>query len=153
MIKKQKSRRKAKYVLNHLREADRQEMLEAYGDKWFSRVFRSLMKIDFVIGVSRRTNKPFVIFGDKADENNNGVVFLLSTDEIENKKFQLIKASRKEIERISNKYDMIYNLIHDRNYKMHHLLKALGFRVMKYIQVKKNFKFFYKRKFLKGVGE
>lgn len=153
MIKKQKSRRKAKYILNHLREADRQEMLEAYGDKWFQRVLNSLMKVNFVVGVSKRTGKPFVIFGDKADENNNGVIFLLSTKEIENRKFALIRASRQELAQIESKYDMIYNLIHDRNYKMHHLLKALGFRVMKYIQVKKNFKFFYKRNFLKGVGE
>ena len=153
MIKKQKSSSILKFVLNHLRFEDEQEMIEAYGEKWFQKVFNSLMKVNFVVGVSKRTGKPFVIFGDKADVDNNGVIFLLSTKEIENRKFALIRASRQELALIENKYDMIYNLIHDRNYKMHHLLKALGFHVMKYLQVKKNFKFFYKRKLLKGVGE
>lgn len=152
MIKKSKSRRKLKYVLNNLREADRQEMCELYGENWYSKTLNSIMKTDFVTAISKRTGKPFAIFGHKADEEfkEYGIIFLLSTPEIENKKFSLIKNAAIEIFKIEKQYDMIFNFIHNRNFKMLKLLEQLGFKFLECGEI--NYKFFYKRKILKGIG-
>ena len=150
MIKKSKSRRKLKYILNNLREADRQEMFELYGANWYSKTLNSIMKTDFVIGVSKRTGKPFAVFGHKAEFEKYGIIFLLSTPEIENKKFSLVRSAGIEISKIEKQYDMIFNFIHKSNFKMLKLLEQLDFKFLECDRI--NYKFFYKRKILKGIG-
>lgn len=154
MIKKNKSRRKLKYVLKHLRHDDKVEMIEIYGQNWFPKVLKSMMKADFKIGISNN-GKPFAVFGCSAVENLNdcGIVYLLSTAEIENKKFTIIKNAKKELMEYERKYKLLFNFIHRRNFKMINLLKYLGFNFLHYnLNDNPNTQFFYKRYYLKGLG-
>lgn len=152
MYKVQKSRKKIKFILKHLRKEDYEEMRVAHGENWFAKTLKITMKADVIIGQSKKTNVPIVMFGSRDVGEGRAVVWLLSTSGIEHKKFALIKNAKKELALIEQKHSFLFNCIHEKNFKMLHLLKSLGFRILQYNgSLNLEMKFFYKRIMKKGL--
>lgn len=151
MIKRAKSRRKIKYILNNLRSGDLEEMKKCIGDNWFSVVLKSIMRSEVNIGVSKTSGKPVLCYGAFEDKNRSARVFLLATSEIDNKKISLLRNAKKEIAEIEKKYTLLYNFISTGNFKMYKLLELLGF-VVTDISPIPAVKFFYKQILKGGVG-
>lgn len=152
MLKIGKSRRKIKFILKHLRKEDAEELQAAHGRNWFSKTLNSTMQADAIIGVDRDTGVPILMFGSKSVGDGRAVIWLLSTSAIERKKFALIKKAKQELALIEQKHSFLFNCVHERNYKIIHLLKSLGFKILNYNgSLNPKMKFFYKRVWKKGL--
>lgn len=152
MIKVQKSRKKIKFILKHLRKADVDELKVTHGENWFAKTLKNTMRADVVIGVSKSLGIPITMFGSQGIGDERAIVWLLSTSAIEHKKFALIKNAKKELSLIEQKHSFIFNCVHEKNYKIIHLLKSLGFHILQYNgSPDPHMKFFYKRIWKKGV--
>lgn len=110
------------------------------------------MQTDVIIGVDKNTDIPVVMFGSQSVGDGRAVIWLLSTSAIEHKKFALIKKAKSEMDLIEKKYSFLFNCVHEKNYKIIHLLKSLGFEILNYNgSLNPKMKFFYKRVWKKGL--
>lgn len=152
MLKVGKSRKKIKFILKHLRKDDAEELQVAHGDNWFTKTLNSTMRADVIIGVDKNTDVPILMFGSQSVGDGRAVIWLLSTSAIERKKFALIKKAKSELDLIEKKHSFLFNCVHEKNSKILHLLKSLGFEILNYNgSLNPQMKFFYKRVWKKGL--
>lgn len=161
MRRTNKNEKDVLYILDNLRDADRMELQEIWGEDWKSQTLENIMKTDFqvLIGKAGKNDVPVVMGGAwAADPNDPGAacVWLLSTDEVKNNQIGLLKQLRREIKFYDTKYWITYNKIHKNNEMAKNWLKWLGYCFdipnPPGIVIPANFEFFYRKRNPKGLG-
>ncbi|MBQ8476101.1 DUF2833 domain-containing protein [bacterium] len=159
MQRKQKNARDVKYILKHLRAIDIEEIKAIHGENWFNIVYKSIMETDFEVLIGKKGNKPVCMGGAWAIDKNTkdvGVVWFLTTPEIQKHKVQILREFKKEIKKYDKKYWLLYNFIHEKNYSAKSWLKWLGFKFENPkpfgIKMPEGFEFFYRVKIIEGLA-
>ena len=154
MIKKYIDESEIIFILENLREEDKQELIALYGDNWFYRTLQDLKYRKFYIlyGYDYELNVVPIAMGGFCEcfESDKSVVccWLLSSVYIYKNKILFFKSLKEQMKDAENKYKIMYNFIHKTNFSAKKWLKNLGFKFdnpnPKNITVKDGFEFFYK---------
>lgn len=133
------------YILNRLREEDKSELIELFGNKWKRKTLKRLKNTDVII-LKNSNSLPFAMGGIEGI-NSVACVWLLTTDEVYNNKYRLAKVIKKELLSASEKFEIFYNFIYKSNFSAKIWLKKAGFKFdnpkPRGIDIPKNFEFFY----------
>ena len=121
------------YILDNLREEDRLEVETARGKNWKTEILKDLenSKIPFLLGKTKKENIPVLICGAWCTDINNpavGIVWLLSTPEIEKHQITFLREMKKEIKKYDEQFGILYNQIYKSNNLAKRWLKWVGFR-------------------------
>lgn len=144
-----------KYILDNLRKEDEKELKASHGYKWKEKVFKNIIACtDINIAVSQTTNKPVLMWGiceelvkPKTlgsafdDYKKIGIIWLLSTPEIQDKSICFLKNAKKQIKIYEKNFDFMCNKVHIENKTAINWLKWLGFKIEPFTE---KFMFFYK---------
>lgn len=160
-----------RYILDHLREEDLKEVITSRGEKWKEEILNELENenIPYSLGRTKEGDIPVLICGAYATDKNNpslGVVWMLSTPEIEKHQIAFLKKMKKEIEIYDEKFGILYNQIYEANQLAKNWLKWAGFRFPKEekkktfldkiflkTNVPEEFEIFYRERPVKGLGK
>lgn len=156
MLRVRKNNKAVRYILNHLRLEDRQELIAKYSRRKYKRkAFAELKKATFDIGIDEETNKPCIMGGCNIIDKNNpdiGVVWLLSTDLIYKNGFSLLKIIKKEFEIIDKKFFITCNYIYKSNKFAKTWAERLGYKFITTKDCQDGFEYFYRINKLKGLS-
>lgn len=154
MIKKNPDKEDIVYILNHLREEDTEELQALWEDNWYDKVLENLRDKEILAVFGKDENNycvPIAMGGfHELFETNTSIacVWLLSTVHIKNNKILFIKELKNQINKASEKYELMYNFIYKSNKEAKKWLKKLGFNFgcpnPRKLEIRKDFEFFYK---------
>ena len=134
------------YILNNLREEDEFELVLQYGSKWKTQVFNRLKKEQVTI-LKDKNELPFAM-GGVYGKNDVACVWLLTTNNVVDNKFKLLKEIKKQLDLNSQKYSIYFNYICKSNNLAKIWLSKLGFKFdnpkPENLDVKNGFEFFYR---------
>jgi len=143
------------FILDNIRDEDREELENLYGCKWREKTLESLKKQKFQIlyGLCGEKGRCPIAMGGiydvKCQAGKIGCVWLLSSRFIGRNKTALMRVLRNQLYADMPDYDILYNFIYKSNYEAKSWLKKLGFRFgnpnPEKIILKEGFEFFYKR--------
>lgn len=162
MYRKQKNDADVLYILEHLRNEDREEVQAIHGENWKEIVFNDIMKTDFdvLMGVTKNGDVPVCMGGAwhiEGNPDNVGVVWMLCTDEIINHKLCLLRELKKEFKKYDKKFWYLYNFIYTKNEFAKKWLKWIGFKFDTPkplgLKIPNGFEFFYRVNTRKGLLE
>lgn len=161
MYRAEKNEADIRYIINHLRKEDRQEVRALHNCKnWKERLLKTLLKQEnVIIGKSRKGNIPILVTGylTNPTDESIGIVWLLCTDEIKKHIRVFFREFSKELGIIDEKYSITCNMIYNKNRSAKRWLKRFGYRFdrmnLKGINIPAGFEFFYRVREVKGLGE
>lgn len=154
--RKDKTEKDVKYILDNLREDDIKECFASHGENWKEIEFNEIMSSDsyIVIGIDKN-DLPVCMGGICEKQNNEGVVWFLSTDEIKKHKISMLKELKKEFEKFDENFSITYNFIYKNNFIAKNWLKWIGFKFdiphPVGMNVPEGFEFFYRIRQRKGL--
>lgn len=144
------------FILSNLRDEDKEELENLFGEKWYKKTLDSLSNEKFLIlyGQGNAKGRVPVAMGGFYDINHENskiaCVWLLSSKFVSQNKTALMRVLRNQLYANSNKYDIMYNFIYKSNKGAKLWLKKLGFNFdnpnPENIKLKKDFEFFYKKR-------
>lgn len=141
------------YILNHLRDEDKAELIALFGCEWKKRTYNRLKKSNVTV-LKDSELRPFAMGGIEG-KKSIACVWLLTTNEIINNKLKLAKEIYEQIATASKRFEILYNFIYCSNFQAKRWLKKLGFvfdnPTPKGMDIPDNFEFFYK--FTKKEGK
>ena len=159
MYRKDKNLDDVLYILNNLREEDKHEAMIQKGENYVELIANDVMNSQgiFVLGCSKKDNTPIVMGGCcKTDEKGVGVVWMLSTPEVEKNQICLLKNIKELINDFDKDYWMTFNVIYSENHLAKKWLKKMGygFELAKpvFANLPKDFEFFYRTRKLRGLS-
>ena len=122
----------ALFILNNLRDEDREEVSLIYGEDWLKKALSSSMSSDFSIMkiITHKGTRPFAMGGVCPLEGNPkiGCVWLLSTPEVQQHQIPLLRTLKRYTEEFDSEFDLTYNYIYKKNHLAKNWLKWLGYR-------------------------
>lgn len=89
-------------------------------------------------------NKPVCIMGVNEDNEGNGIVWFIATDEFEKNRFYFARHCKKCAEALMSKYKLLYNYVHADHQKAIRWLKWLGFEFSEPLTLGVNKETFYR---------
>ena len=154
MLKKVSSEFEKKFILNYLREEDKEELQAMFGEGWYKETIKTLQDNDFLVMYvfDEQKNEIPIAIGGFYDFNQSEVsiasVWILSSQYIYRNKKLFFKDIKEKLRETGGKYKIMYNYIYKRNFSAKKWLKKLGFRFdnpnPEGLNVKEGFEFFYK---------
>ncbi len=153
MLKQVSDIKEITYILDHIRENDKEELKALYGKNWYKKTLKILSDEKFLVLYGINDNNeivPVSIGGccgvlDKTPKT--GCIWLLSTYYTVKNKTILVKVIKEQVEKAKQEYDIIYNYIYKTNVQIKSLLKKLGFCFdnpkPEGLKLKDGFEFFY----------
>ena len=156
MYRKKKNRKDILYILKNLRAEDKHEAIISRGENYIKECLNDLMKSKDYISIAKRKsdNTPVCMGGvAKTTEKGVGVVWLLSTPDIVNHQYYLLKNLKKELEKIDKEYWLTYNMIYKENTLAKKWLTKFGYKFENIfgLKIPKDFEFFYRVKEMRGL--
>lgn len=159
MYFKEKNEKDVLYILENLRPEDRLEAIVQKGEDYKQIILNEIMntKTRTYLGCSETDNTPVGIGGfSDTQENGVGVVWLLSTPEIEKHKTRLLRCIIEAFEEIDSKYWLTWNILFSENKFAKRWLKKLGYRFDNPkpdgLNIPDGFEFFYRIREVRGLG-
>ena len=160
MIKYMSEISEIEFILSNLRDEDKEELENLFGNNWYNKTIESLKDEKFLIlyGQGNAAGRVPVAMGgfydvkkEIATENCKiACVWLLTSKYVSKNKTALMRVLRNQLYANSSKYDIMYNFIYKSNHGAKLWLKKLGFNFdnpnPEKIQLKKDFEFFYRLK-------
>ncbi len=145
------------FILENLREEDKEELNALWGDDWFNLTLDNLKdKKNILILTGKDGNKNIVPiamggFYELFEKNSDiACVWMLSSYFIKYNRLLLAKYLKMVISKASLKYGIMYNYIYHTNHEAKNWLKKLGFQFNnphpEGMDTEKGFEFFYKIK-------
>ena len=160
MYEKEKNEKDVLYILEHLRPEDEHEARTQKGDNFKEIILEEIMsdKTRTYLGCKKSDDTPVVIGGySDTNEEGIGVVWLLSTPEIEKNKTCLLRNIINALDEIDRKYWFTYNILFSENKFAKKWLKKIGFKFNNPhpvgLNVPEGFEFFYRVRKTRGLGE
>ena len=144
------------YVLNHLREEDKQELIALYSDKWYESTIESFFDKQFLTLYGYDDNKqevPIAIGGiDTVFDKSQRIacVWLLSTIWVQKNKKKFFSTLKNQVLLAEKDFDILFNFIYESNCSAKKWAKKLGFDFYNpkptNFSIEDGFDFFYKSK-------
>lgn len=159
MYEKKKNKEDILYILEHLRPEDEHEARTQKGDNFKEIILNEMMdsKTRTYLGCKKSDNTPVCIGGfTDTNEDGVGVVWLLSTPEVEKNKSCLFRNIIMAFDEIDSKYWLTWNILFSENKLAKKWLKKLGYKFdlkPQGIEVPEGFEFFYRIRQTRGLGE
>lgn len=156
------------YILDNLRYEDYLEVKTIHGENFKEKIISSFKNKEIILAKTKKDNTPVLIAGcwNTDDSNLIGVVWLLSTPEIEKHQVSFLREMKKELKKYDEKFAFTYNHIYKTNHLAKKWLKWAGYRFpneekqknfldkeFTKIESPKDFEIFYRERPLKGLGE
>ena len=160
-----------KYILDNLREEDKLEAIENKGDNFKEAIIDEIQKNKnqkILIGKTKKDDIPVLMYGCWQLKENPavGIIWMLSTPEIEKHQKCFLREMKKELKKIDEKFGLTLNQLYKENYIAKNWLKWVGFRFPAEEKIKtfldkeflkanvpENFEIFYRERNVKGLGE
>lgn len=159
MYEKKKNEKDILYILEHLRAEDEHEAIIQKGENFKEIILQEIMdcKTRTYLGCKKSDDTPVCVGGyTDTQEKGVGIVWLLSTPEIEKNKNCLLRHIIKSFEEIDEKYWLTCNILYSENRFAKKWLKKLGFKFNNPkpdgINVPDGFEFFYRIRETRGLG-
>ncbi len=160
MYEKEKNKADVLYILEHLRLEDEHEAKVQKGDNFKEIILQEIMdnKSRTYLGCKKSDDTPVCIGGyTDTNEKGVGVVWLLSTPDIEKNTVCLFRHIIGAFGEIDNKYWLTYNILYRENKFAKKWLKKLGYKFdnpkPKELNIPRDFEFFYRIRPTRGLGE
>ena len=154
MIKECSEKSEIIFVLEHLRNEDKEELIALYGYDWKIKILNDLenKKVLVLYGKDNYSNIiPIAIGGFNECFNNDKSIacaWLLSSSYIQINKSIFLKEFKNQLLFAEEKYEIMFNFIHRTNFTAKNWLVKFGFKFdnpnPKGIPVQDGFEFFYK---------
>lgn len=158
MYEKAKNEKDILYILEHLKPEDQHEAQVQKGDNFKEIILKEIMdnRTRTYLGCKKTDNTPVCVGGyTDTNEKGVGVVWLLSTPEIENYKTCLLRHVIKAFKEIDNKYWLTCNILFSENSFAKSWLKKIGFKFNnpkpEGIDIPEGFEFFYRIRETRGL--
>lgn len=159
MYRKEKNLNDILYILENLREEDKHEALIQRGKNYIQAIASDIInsKGYFILGCSKKDDKPICMGGCvETDEKGVGVVWLLSTPEIEKHQICLLRNIKQLMKDFDKDFYMTFNCIYKENALAKGWLKKMGysFNLAKpvFANLPKDFEFFYRLRKQRGLS-
>ena len=160
MYRKEKNEADIRYILEHLKKEDEHEAKAQKGENFKEIILKEIMEDKCVtyLGCRKSDDLPVCIGGfTDTNEDGIGIVWLLSTKEIENKKISLLRHVIKAFKEIDDKYWLTCNILFSENTFAKSWLRKVGYRFdnpkPEELNVPDEFEFFYRIRPTRGLGE
>lgn len=154
MLKISKNQNEYRFILDNLREEDKQELYLLWGNDWYDLALQSLKDAEVLVFWGRnKTGEivPVAMGGFYPVLNKQckmACVWLLSTMFVKYNKTSLMRVIKQQVLKASLDYKIMYNFICSSNSQAKMWLKKLGFCFdnpkPQNITLKSEFEFFYK---------
>lgn len=154
MIKEYKNESEIIFILENLREDDKQELIALYGENWLTETLNDLKYRNFYVlyGYDYDFKLVPIAIGGFCEcfENDKTIAccWLLSSFYIQKNRILFFKSVKRQIKDAEKKYKILYNFIHKTNFSAKKWLKKFGFKFdnpkPNNIEIKDGFEFFYK---------
>ena len=159
------------YILDNLREEDKLEAIQNKGENFKEVIIDEIQKKKkkkILVGKTKKDDIPVLLGGcwELKENPTIGIVWLLSTQEIEKHQICFLREMRKELEKYDEKYGITFNYLHKTNLLAKKWLKWAGYRfpqnrrkqnfLDKYFlsaQIPKDYEIFYRERKIIGLGE
>lgn len=159
MYEKEKNEKDILYILEHLRLEDKHEAITQKGEDYKQIILEEIMNCNTrtYLGCRKSDDLPVCIGGfTDTQEKGVGIVWLLSTPEIENNKTCLLRHIVRAFEEIDARYWLTCNVLFSENRFAKRWLKKLGYKFNNPkpdgIDVPDGFEFFYRIRATRGLG-
>ena len=160
MYRKEKNANDVLYILEHLREEDKAEAKILRGSDYVVSILNDIMNSCddiFVLGCKKSDDTPVCMGGCvPAKEQGTGIVWLLSTPEIERHQICFLRNAKDEFEKINKKYWLTYNFIFNQNFLAKKWLSKFGYSFEssqnKLLNIPDDFELFYKLRNTRGLN-
>ncbi len=160
MLKRSNDKSVISYVLTHLREEDKQELMALYYEKWEEKMLENLATREFFVlyGLDdKKRNVPIAIGDvDSIFEKTQRIacVWLLSTVWVKQNKRKFFNTIKQQLLFADKDFDILFNFVYESNNIAKKWIKKLGFcfdnpKPIEF-SVEDGFEFFYKAKERKG---
>lgn len=154
MLKISTNQNEYRFILDNLREEDKQELYLLWGNNWYDSALQSLKDTEVLVFCGKnKTGEivPVAMGGFHPVLNKKckiACVWLLSTRFVKYNKTSLMRVIKQQVLKASLNYEIMYNFIYSSNFLAKMWLKKLGFCFdnpkPKNIKLKSEFEFFYK---------
>lgn len=154
MLKKTSDISVLKYVLDHIRTEDKQELIALYSDDWYEKVFENFSEREFLVlyGLDKAKNQvPIAIGGvDSIFDKSQRIacVWLLSTFWVMQNKTLFFKTLKTQALLVESEFDILFNFVYESNQSAKKWIKKLGFSFDNpnpaEFSMEEGFEFFYK---------
>ena len=156
MLKRTNDKSIISYVLTHLREEDKQELIALYFENWQEKTLKNLAEREFFVlyGLDDENRKVPIAIGDVDSifEKTQRIacVWLLSTVWINKNKRKFFNAVKEQLLLVEKDFDILFNFVYESNSIAKKWIKKLGFcfdnpKPIEF-SVEDGFEFFYKSK-------
>lgn len=159
MYEKEKNEKDILYILEHLKPEDEHEARTQKGDNFKEIILEEIMnnKTRTFLGCRKSDDLPVCVGGyTDTNEKGIGIVWLLSTPEIEKKRTCLIRNIILAFKEIDEKYWLTCNMLFSENNFAKKWLKKIGFKFdnphPQGIDIPEGFEFFYRIRETRGLG-
>lgn len=159
MYEKEKNEKDILYILEHLKPEDEHEARTQKGDNFKEIILKEIMndQTRTFLGCRKEDDLPVCIGGyTDTNEKGIGIVWLLSTPEIEKKRTCLIRNIILAFKEIDEKYWFTCNMLFSENHFAKKWLKKIGFKFdnphPQGIDIPEGFEFFYRIRETRGLG-
>lgn len=158
MYEKQKNEKDILYILEHLKSEDQHEAKVQKGDNFKEIILKEIMdnRTRTFLGCKKIDDTPVCVGGyTDTNEKGVGIVWLLSTPEIEKYKTCLLRNVIQAFKEIDNKYWLTCNVLFSENKFAKSWLKKIGFNFNnpkpEGIDIPDGFEFFYRIRETRGL--
>lgn len=159
MYEKEKNEKDILYILEHLKPEDEHEARTQKGEDYKKIILEEMMndKTRTYLGCSKKDNTPVCIGGyTDTNEQGIGIVWLLSTPEVEKNSMCLLRNIIIALKEIDEKYWFTCNILFSENNFAKKWLKKIGYKFDNPhpagIDVPEGFEFFYRIRETRGLG-
>ena len=159
MYRKEINEADVRYVIEHLRDADRHETIIQLGENYVDKCVELIMKAnaEILLGCKKSDDTPVCVGGlADTEQKDIGVVWLLSTPEIVNHQICLLRHIKQVMQKADKRYWMTFNILYKENELAKKWLVKFGYNFDNPhpagMNIPKDFEFFYRTKKMRGLS-
>ena len=157
MYEKPKNEKDILYILNNLKEEDKHEALVIKGENYVELILKDIMNdnVRTYLGCRKSDDTPVCVGGyNPSGIDGTGIVWLLSTPDIVNRKTSLFRHVIEAFNEIDQKFYLTYNILYSENTFAKSWLSKLGFKFENIFNASlpPDFEMFYRLRPLRGLN-